>query len=209
MDPYSIYGSMLMGGSHSQANPSAQQAYIEHQPIYGDTSMHKYAADSHSAYGSGGGGDSSASGSSSSTHAAANYPSQINFTDYDDEFGSYYVGKRRAEGGPLDRSASVTMQRADIDNRVRDNQAAAKAWIMSTDEQESLDPASDVQGSRSAHPQAIHTRNKRQVYYKSGYDGNKPCHGFPLEINVRSRIKLDQVFPIYGNSQMKKCVKLQ
>ena len=51
-------------------------------------------------------------------------------------------------------------------------------------------------------------RVKRQVYYKSGYNGSNKCHGFPLEVNVRSRIKMDQVFPIYGKSQMKKCVKV-
>lgn len=75
---------------------------------------------------------------------------------------------------------------------------------------ESYDHEDDmVSWLRNRHNPMRQRRMKRQVYYESGYDGNTNCEGFPLEINVRSRIKLDRIFPIHGKSQIKKCVKIK
>lgn len=113
--------------------------------------------------------------------------SSINFTDFDDEFGSYYLG------GKSRKSAKAYPRMYDrIDNNER---LKSK---MSFEEVESVDAVD----KRELH------RQKRQVY-ESSYEHEPPCFGFPLEINVRSRIKLDQMFPIQGKSQFKKCVKLE
>lgn len=49
----------------------------------------------------------------------------------------------------------------------------------------------------------------RRNGYSSSYAYEPPCYGFPLEINIRSRIKPEDVFPIKGNTQFKKCIKLE
>ncbi|KAG9509283.1 hypothetical protein GZH46_02207, partial [Fragariocoptes setiger] len=60
--------------------------------------------------------------------------------------------------------------------------------------------------------QADHDRqqaNRRSGYSYTSGNYETPCVGFPLEINIRSRIIPDQLFPIHGNSQMKKCIPLE
>lgn len=69
--------------------------------------------------------------------------------------------------------------------------------LMSIDSEESVDH--DNNGLKS------HARVKRQISYSSNYEG--PCEGFPLEVNIKSRLKLDSLFPIHGRSQLKKCLK--
>lgn len=132
----------------------------------------------------------------------------INFTDYDDDSSSYYMGKRA-----LSHSASGQQFARKLPSQTPNSLYAALAYglrsrhdgglsqadNMSPDEQESLLSADESPANNH--------RVKRQVY-ESSYENEPPCYGFPLEVNVRSRIKFDQVFPIRGNSQFKKCIKV-
>lgn len=77
----------------------------------------------------------------------------------------------------------------------------------SINEDENYDHEDDAEPWLHTHDPRRLRRSKRQVYYESGYDGEANCEGFPLEVNIRSRVKLDRLFPIYGKSQIKKCVK--
>lgn len=185
----------------------------------------------------------------------------MNFNDYDDESGNYYMRKsaaRRHRYAATQAAASgagdghdydSTLSRADeaaaasqdnsdgeeaaseqrreyekahFENReqiLRDhlmNIAVAGAhavdranseMMMLAQEEERLSDH-DYNDGTAHHgaSNAEHIRTKRQVYYQSGYNGKERCHGFPLEINVRSRVKMDRLFPIHGNSQIKKCI---
>lgn len=106
----------------------------------------------------------------------------INFTDFDDDSGSYYLAKLPTSSRRK-LAKYYMLQRSDQVHKATSNQLL----VAKSDTKSKL-------------------RKKRQVSYTSGYE--RPCHGFPLEINVKSRIKMDQVFPIFGRSQIKKCVDL-
>lgn len=154
-------------------------------------------------------------GSSSKAYAkmAASDPavesalSNANFNDFDDDSSNYYIrkvshpmsaGKRKMQAhyaapafayGPADEFGKRSDGGAQSDSGEQASQQV--------DEKESVDAEMD---------KSAHSRVKRQVYMSSHEEG--PCHGFPLEINVKSRVKLDQIFPIHGKSQFKKCIKV-
>ena len=173
MDPVSMYSSMML----ANGAPGSYDSYSAGV-------MHSSKLASH---GSSSSSDSSASSSSSSSSSSPSSPSSsssaIDFTDYDDDFGNYYMRK----------AASGMMQMGSI------YRADKREELMSKDERESLHDDSD-----SGVP---NKRVKRQAY-ESSYQNEPPCYGFPLEINVKSRIKLGQIFPIHGKSQFKKCIKV-
>lgn len=130
----------------------------------------------------------------------------IDFTDYDDDFGNYYLRKASNHMGNSYGSGSNNNNNNSNNKRLSkrarsdaENSKASKAlaWLMSA-VPEAVDGADDQS----------HKRVKRQVNYESSYEKEPPCYGFPLEVNIKSRIKMDQVFPIYGNSQYKKCIKV-
>lgn len=114
----------------------------------------------------------------------------INFTDYDDESGNYYLRAAASNYGKMKIADYRKLQRADKKN-------SPSNWMLTIDERESVD--NEDQTSR---------RVKRQAHYESRYENEPPCYGFPLEVNIKSRIKMDNIFPIHGNSQMKKCIKV-
>lgn len=118
----------------------------------------------------------------------------INFTDYDDEFGNYYLGKAGSH-----MVNSYSNRKLSKRNQLESGSSKAVAWLMSA-VPEAVDGADDQTNKRV----------KRQAggYYESSYEKEPPCYGFPLEVNIKSRIKMDQVFPIFGNSQYKKCIKV-
>lgn len=125
--------------------------------------------------------------------------SYVNFNDFDDESGGTYAVSSGKTASPKkyydqyqDRVMRLRSRRSDASEK------GARVWILPVEEQESLD---NDGGQR-------HRRVKRQVHYQSGYEREPPCYGFPLEVNIRSRIKMDQLFPIQGNSQYKKCIKV-
>lgn len=140
----------------------------------------------------------------------------VNFNDYDDDFGNYYMRRSRAaaaQAAKRRRLAASPEVEADVDitdhqlKKRRDEEALAgplQTMLLPSEDEERVDNDAPSQLEHRKH----HLRTKRQVYYQSGYDGERQCHGFPLEINVRSRIKMDQVFPIHGKSQFKKCIKV-
>lgn len=141
----------------------------------------------------------------------------VKFNDFDDESGNYYMGTsnkyRIAYGNGIDyRNLPCNNKikllkerfaegRQQYDMRLKRVDTHQKASIMSVEDEETFDDVNDIGGQ-------LHKRVKRQVYHQSSYENEEPCHGFPLEINVKSRIKMDQLFPIKGNSQFKKCIKL-
>lgn len=159
------------------------------------------------------------------------------FIDYDDELGSYGHAKRPSKqqmtgktvASPMGGSAE-TKPEAETSNKdhkplsihasgstkglPRRKKAAIRLRRSSSDYyNEYYDNADNRQVDDKE--QIDYEQNKalrrvrRQVYYSSGYNGQKDCQGFPLEINVRSRIKMDRLFPIHGNSQVKKCVRFE
>lgn len=135
---------------------------------------------------------------------ASSAMSMINFTDYDDEAGNYYL-KNGQKQQQQPRSASSNKVRyvnysKGVHKRSDTQNGATISSAMQTSEQESLFDDGDL----TRH----HTRVKRQVYHSSSYENEPPCYGFPLEVNIKSRIKMDQLFPIHGNSQFKKCIKI-
>lgn len=172
MDPMSMYSSM------------GQMMYPGPIPAYdpsGGYTGHESASASLK---------SSVSGDSSSSGAT------MNFNDYDDEFGNYYMRKSGKRKHAFDMS---DLHRADEQQSHANHHYEDKVTMLTPNEDEE-----QVDDDR----EMAHRRMKRQVYYQSGYDGEKNCHGFPLEINVRSRIKMDRLFPIHGKSQFRKCVKV-
>lgn len=214
MDPMSMYGPMMMAGAdpHQHMATKSNHAQVYQYP---GNDIYKQYQGYHSAN------PSSTDGSS--------------FTDYDDDFGNYYMrsaaSKMRKVYSPLPGTDTLNPQPSyvrhppsahqhhnkhslmnsfpfkRIDNELKNDNNNNADWIMPTEEQEAIDDESDKD-------QIIHKRVKRQAvleprnyHYQSGYPREPPCYGFPLEVNVRSRIKMDRLFPIYGNSQHKKCIK--
>lgn len=140
------------------------------------------------------------------------------FTDFDDEPSALYLARlnraasmsgafnqaalrgypmleRRQQGAD---EASVTTQK---DTKVSNAGAAPSEAALRhpSEDLETYDGSSDATSANK--------RVKRQAYETSSYE--PPCRGFPLEINIKSRIKFDQIFPIKGNSQIKKCVRFE
>jgi len=120
---------------------------------------------------------------------AASSSSANSFNDFDDDLGSYYLRKSASGGQKWSRASGEQVRRSSASPEPAN-------WIRPAEDKETLD--SDDSPNR---------RVKRQAY-ESSYENEAPCYGFPLEINVRSRIKFDQVFPIKGKSQFKKCIKV-
>lgn len=187
MDPMSLYGPMMLANNL----PAMASGYAAAD--YGAPSMVKHV-----------------SSEPSTGHT-------INFTDYDDDSSNYYVGKRAlthgasASGRIYSKKYPPALQQAlqgmypglVYGIRSRSDSTVERIAVDSLrlpEEQESL--ISESQGSLAAR-----ARVKRQTY-ESSYEKEPPCYGFPLEVNIKSRIKLDQVFPIHGKSQFKKCIKL-
>lgn len=192
MDPMSLYGPMMVAN-----HLPAMAAGYGGAPEYGMPSM----ISKQSAYDS-----PSVAGTQT-----------INFTDYDDDSSNYYVGKRAlhqgmsASGRVYSKKYSPAYQHAlqsiyptlayGMQSRIdRSPSSVVQDLKVSPEEQESL--INDSEDSSSAH-----LRVRRQAY-ESSYENEPPCYGFPLEVNIKSRIKLDQVFPIHGKSQYKKCIKV-
>ena len=139
----------------------------------------------------------------------------INFNDYDDESGNYYMRRAAARRRKLAQADfGADLQRADLPTSQQQQQQqqqkvsamaiGKQTMLLPPDEDEQIDHGDQETASGAGG----YRRVKRQVYYQSGYNGERLCHGFPLEINVRSRIKMEQVFPIHGKSQFKKCIKV-
>lgn len=176
-DPMSYYGSaaMMMGNAH--INNQASMKY------------------SNSAYSHPAAASFSASASSSSSPAS---DSAINFTDYDDEFGNYYLRKSHRNNNNNNHNRANSNQRHHRIGSVRRADSESRdELLVNRDERETV----DHEDSNN------HLRLKRQVY-QSSYENEPICYGFPLEVNIKSRIKMDQIFPIFGNSQFKKCIKV-
>lgn len=146
----------------------------------------------------------------SEASSMGSFSQPTNFNDFDDESGNYYLRKsltQRSEGnkwpaaGHNQQQQQTQPQSESQSTQNNSNRRSSSHSLVATKEQEAL--LDDVDDELPL------KRVKRQISYSSGYEKGKPCHGFPLEINVRSRIKMDQLFPIHGNSQMKKCVKFR
>lgn len=123
----------------------------------------------------------------------------INFTDYDDESGGYYVKNGRQQQLASSKRRYLGLGDSSMFKRLDSKTQASVTSETPTEEEESFLHDKDDSNRR-------HSRVKRQIYHKSTYEG--PCYGFPLEVNIKSRIKMDQLFPIHGNSQYKKCIKV-
>lgn len=120
----------------------------------------------------------------------------INFTDYDDEFGNYYLRKTSNQlGNPYNRKLTRRNQLPSSSDDSKTSKAIA--WLVSI-APEAVDSGDDQSRKRV----------KRQAHYESSYEKEPPCYGFPLEVHIKSRIKMDQIFPIFGKSQFKKCIKV-
>lgn len=160
----------------------------------------------------GSGGDSSGESSVGMNNA--------NFNDFDDDSSNYYT-----------RKASLSSAAASMGGK-RKMAFAAPAFPYGFDEfssrsDDGLDPKHTVGSRHEMHDDSVstidekesidetqrneitgHLRVKRQIYMSSHEEQEGPCYGFPLEVNVKSRIKLDRIFPIHGKSQYKKCIKV-
>lgn len=125
----------------------------------------------------------------------------INFTDYDDESGNYYIKNGRQQQLASSKRRYLYPAASDLSmfKRFDSKTLTSLPSATPTEEEESFLNDKDDSNRR-------HSRVKRQIYHKSTYEG--PCYGFPLEVNIKSRIKMDQLFPIHGNSQYKKCIKV-
>lgn len=210
--------------------PATKPTTVYHMPIYSPTYEYMSVDPMSSMYsspmmyaGSGPHGSSSSyksslgtSGDSTSSSAAGGHSA----VDYDDDAGSYYMRKaaaaRRNKLSLGDYPYEYNLQRNDDQHDQHDdgedeseqhdletsasNEEEASVEAPQVNEDESYDHEDETVARR---------RVKRQVYYQSGYNGETKCDGFPLEVNVRSRIKLDRIFPIHGKSQMKKCIKIK
>jgi hypothetical protein len=231
MDPMgaAMYSSPMMyggGGGQQQPQQQQQQQHQQQQQSTGGASSYGasgYGASYGSPYGSNYKSSVNTDGDSTSSVASASHSG----VDYDDDSGNYYVGKRNGRRNklwPADYAYNFGLHRNDQNNNYRDNddndsglsesdlplQQDDLAVSSSNIEEEEVDMASvpnDDESYDHENDSSLHSRVKRQVYYESGYDGHTNCEGFPLEINVRSRIKLDRIFPIHGKSQIKKCIK--
>lgn len=171
--------------------------------------------------------DAADSTSSSSSSQSAASPGSHSGVDYDDDAGNYYMKKaaaaRRNKLSANEYAYDFNLHRNDqnshhddgdndkqSENDTRGQQHDLAVSSSNTEEEDIEAPMpNDDESYDHEDDDAPHNRVKRQVYYESGYDGNANCEGFPLEINVRSRIKLDRIFPIHGKSQMKKCIKFK
>lgn len=148
----------------------------------------------------------------------------INFNDYDDETGAYYLARLpSALRGSRDLAKYYTLlQRADKESSSSDEHDASEHDSLDRSEsqtspleqaaQDLLEELQDLQeqqnheSDQADHDDGLKVRTKRQVSYSSNYE--QPCEGFPLEVNINSRVKLNErIFPIFGKSQIKKCVK--
>lgn len=149
--------------------------------------------------------DNLKSSKNSYTDATMSASKGNNFNDYDDESGNYYIGKSSTKQRQLLTASDLT----DEFNHLQKRTDKLLLGGSSADETMLIpDDGDEEQVDHEEQPQFARRRAKRQVYYQSGYDGEQQCYGFPLEINVRSRIKMDQIFPIHGRSQFKKCIKV-
>lgn len=203
MDPMGMYGPMMAA--------SGRKAYGGYAGGYGSMMKHSM---------SGGASDPA-------VESALN---SADFNDFDDDSSNYYtrksssIPKRKhmslgaAFGGAYGGSGAFS-SRSDgrahqigplsSDSRPKSDQtksssssASAGSQVSILDEKESIDETDRNERSSQL-------RVKRQINYQSGYEGHEePCYGFPLEVNVKSRIKLDGIFPIHGKSQHKKCIKV-
>lgn len=123
----------------------------------------------------------------------------IDFTDFDDDSGSYYLTKLPMPNGKTKLANYLMLHRADF-------KRSSSTHPYDTDDDVELASMSRADDDESVdQDEKLNKRRvKRQISYTSNY--RKPCFGFPLEINIRSRIKPEDVFPIYGRSQIKKCI---
>lgn len=131
------------------------------------------------------------------------------FNDFDDESSNYYLSAAASENNyNLDYKP---IQRAE--HQVLDQEGELSDDL---DEDDTIAPIKNTSLEHEDRSLVHLIRRKRQapMQYQSGYYSQtsayeEPCHGFPLEINIRSRIKPEDVFPIRGKSQLKKCIKLK
>lgn len=126
-----------------------------------------------------------------------------NFNDFDDDSTNYYARKASSSSSS---SSSASKRRAQAAAAAAAAQAyaayGADEFARRSDDTQNVPAKSETNKGSESHM----ARVKRQVYSSSYEEG--PCYGFPLEVNVKSRIKLDQIFPIHGKSQFKKCIKV-
>lgn len=121
--------------------------------------------------------------------------SMINFNDFDDDVSNYYLRKQvSSAANGLALNEALRRDGADVEEQ------HPVDWLLLNGDEESIDHEDLPEVGH-------HSRVKRQAY-ESSYENEPPCYGFPLEINIKSRIKMDQIFPIHGKSQIKKCIKL-
>lgn len=188
MDPSSLYGSMLLSSANHDSSGYLDKTNSNSNNYNNNNNVYKQNQPKQATYS----GDSS--GSALGT---------INFTDYDDESGNYYMKNGRQQNQQQQSSSNDQKRYINHSNTIfkrTDLQTPSSLpSAMPTEEEESLfnDDDNNDKG---------HLRVKRQVYHQSTYEG--PCYGFPLEINIKSRVKMDRLFPIHGNSQYKKCIKV-
>lgn len=185
MDPSSFYGSMLLAGGNRDSSGYPDKTFKNNNHDHNNNNnvyeqnqpkQATYSADS--------------SGSAMGT---------INFTDYDDESGNYYLKNGRQQKSASNLEKKYINHENSIFKRIDSETPSRLPSAMPTEEEESLFEDDD-------YTHRGHSRVKRQIYHQSTYEG--PCYGFPLEVNIKSRIKMDQLFPIHGNSQYKKCIKV-
>lgn len=149
-----------------------------------------------------------------------------NFRDYDDELAGYSYAKQRSKSAAaapkstrgsssatdkVHSKPSSSYSTGPAKDLRRRKSAVAKGLRRAADDYyDNADNRQSDDKEQVDHEQGKALRRvRRQVYYSSGYNGQQNCQGFPLEINVRSRIKMDRLFPIHGNSQVKKCVRFE
>lgn len=139
------------------------------------------------------------------------------FSDFDDDSSGYsYLLDKERLAYQLGRSVALQKEEAAEWAGREDELAAAASEIDASDYAEPLLPP-PLPLPLHQMPHVVHLVRMRRsapqpIGYESSYgeaDSDEPCFGFPLEINVKSRIKPEDVFPIRGKSQFKKCIKLE
>lgn len=209
VDPRGIYNSMMLGGGPN-IMAGAVAAANQYQSASPPASYSSNGYEKANALASDLNDQSVVQGLSNGLETASD-SSESPFNDYDDEFGNYYLRSKPAinsltkkshklssfaSGSELSRRGLPSNMRRSSDDNLH---GSVETGSRQADDTEQIDH----------HQTKVLRRVRRQVYYSSGYNGQPNCHGFPLEINVRSRVKMDQMFPIHGNSQMKKCIRFE
>lgn len=203
VDPMGIYNSMMMGNAAAGSAGTNYQSSMP--PVSYGLNGYEQSLKSN-ALGSGSNPQGITYSLSNGLESAAD-SNESPFNDYDDEFGNYYLRNKPSTTSATKKTHKVSSFASGSELRRRKSPSLRRSSADIMDES-STRQVEDKEQVDHEQGKALR-RVRRQVYYSSGYNGQPNCHGFPLEINVKSRVKMDQMFPIYGNSQMKKCIRFE